>query len=249
MISLRDLGLAIVRAAPWTESVGMRLYRALPPSLHDTPSSRARAFFRAEPHVTFIQIGAHDGIAGDPIRPLVLDHPGWTGVLLEPQADVFSQLLLNYKGAGARLHFLNAAISDRQGEQPLYFIPKEEIRRLNVSDWGSQIASFDPSHLSNHLPTARIAVQYAPVMTFAAAAKMLRDERVDLVVLDTEGHESTIIPTIDFDRHRVRFVIYEHNHLNSHDHERIGGILRYHGFNSKVLGRDTIAWRLTVPAI
>src|SRR5262245_48292496 len=61
--------------------------------------------------VTFIQIGANDGLRNDPIREFIV-RDAWTGVLVEPLPDVFDLLKKNYSGrAAARLEFVNAAIS------------------------------------------------------------------------------------------------------------------------------------------
>jgi FkbM family methyltransferase len=242
-MSIRDLGLAIVRRLPWANSIGRKVYALLPASLHDTPTSRAQAFFAGEPSVTFMQIGTYDGVAGDPIRPLVLEQPGWTGVLVEPQPDVFARLQRNYASEASRLQFLNAAISDKPGKQPFYFIPRDEMEQLSLPAWAAEIASFDADHLRKHFPSARIDEQNVTVMTFEQAASRLPDGRVDLVVLDVEGHESAIIPAIDLDRYRVRFLIYEHMHMSAADGERLGNVLRQLGFKLKPFGRDTIAWR------
>jgi hypothetical protein len=45
----------------------------------------------------FIQVGANDGIFGDPLREHILAHK-WRGVLVEPQPEIFEQLKANYAG-------------------------------------------------------------------------------------------------------------------------------------------------------
>ncbi len=42
--------------------------------------------------LTFIQVGANDGGPGDPVARYAMSLP-WTGVVIEPQPDVFSQLV------------------------------------------------------------------------------------------------------------------------------------------------------------
>src|SRR5262249_30577305 len=149
--------------------------------------------------VTFVQIGAYDGIAGDPIRPLLRMKPAWMGVLLEPQSDVFARLKNNYANDASRLQFINAAVSDKRGKSLLYYLPEQEVERLHLPNWSKETASFDREHLRRHFPEARVAERPVDVITFADAAARLSKGRVDLVVIDVEGHESAIIPSIDFD--------------------------------------------------
>ena len=248
-MTIRDVGLAVVRAAPWLERVGRWVYMRLPEFLHDTPTSRLREHFAEAASVTFVQIGAHDGLSGDPIRPLILENDGWSGVLIEPQPDIFEQLQRNYNKQSARLQFLNVAISDEAGEKTLFYFSEAERRVLALPDWSSQLASFSPDHLCNHFPHAALAEHSAKIVTFDRVAERLPEEHVDVVIIDTEGHERVIVESIDFDRHRVKFMIYEHRHLPESDRLAVEQKLRCHGFSVKRFGWDTIGWRALMPAV
>src|SRR3954468_10330611 len=46
--------------------------------------------------VAFLQIGANDGVTGDPIRAFVTRY-GWHGVCLEPQPEAFARLQATYR--------------------------------------------------------------------------------------------------------------------------------------------------------
>lgn len=245
-MTLRDAGLAVVRAFPIAERLGRALYRRLPATLHDTPTSRAALFFRTEPMVTFVQIGAFDGLAGDPLRPLVHRYPGWRGVLVEPQPDVFARLTDNYAFAGARLRFVEAAIDCVAATRDLYRIPMEEIGRLGLPDWAAELASFDRAHVQRRFPEARTVPHPVKTLTFADVAALLPQAQVDFIVLDVEGYEHAILKTIDFDRHQVRFLIFEHKHMDADVRARVGSLLADAGFQFKAFGRDTIAWRVGV---
>src|SRR5262249_6388096 len=161
----------------------------LPECLHDTPTSRMREHFQEKRRVHFVQIGAFDGVAGDPIRPLMLENEGWTGVMVEPHPDAFARLQQNYVAQSQRLKFLNAAISDEPGERTLFYISEAEREALGLPDWAREIPSFDPDHLSKHFPQAKLARQSVRTTTFEEAASLLPEGAVDVVVIDTEGHE------------------------------------------------------------
>ena len=70
-------------------------------------------------------------------------------------------------------------------------------------------------------------------IAFAEAANRLPGGYVDVVVLDVEGHERTIIEDIDLERHRVKFIVYEHKHLSASDCAAVESKLRRYGFSLK----------------
>jgi FkbM family methyltransferase len=215
----------------------------LPARLHDTPANRIASFFADQPEVRFVEIGAYDGVAGDPIRTLVVANPGWCGVLIEPQPDAFARLKRNYAGQRDRLHFLDVAVSGTPGFRDLYAIDPTGRERLRLPEWCGEITSFDPEHLRRHFPSAMVVSQSVKVITFAEAAAILPGRRVDLVVLDVEGHERAILETIDWDAHQVTFVMFEHKHMSGREQRYADMTLTQRGFTLKQFGRDTIGFR------
>lgn len=242
-MTLRDLGWSVVRAVPGLEGIARRVYARLPEALHDTPTRRIAAFFAADHRVSFVQVGVFDGIAGDPIRSLVVREAGWRGVLVEPQPAAFEDLRRNYAAQAERLTFLDAAVAERSGERPFYTVARDDPRNAGLPDWASELASFDPDHIARHCPAARVAVRPVRTVTFSEAAGHLPDGLVDLVVIDVEGYERRLIESIPLDRHRVRFLMYEHKHLSRLDVDAVDAKLSGAGFTAKRFGRDTVAWR------
>ena len=55
-----------------------------------------RHMFETGPELTFIQIGAFDGITTDPLRKYI-DKCGWRGVMVEPQAQAANKLRELYR--------------------------------------------------------------------------------------------------------------------------------------------------------
>jgi FkbM family methyltransferase len=65
-----------------------------------------------------VQNRANNGLTDDPIRQFVAKYH-WHGVLVEPQPQVFQQLLKNYEQE-KQLTFENAAIADKNGTARLF---------------------------------------------------------------------------------------------------------------------------------
>src|SRR5436190_4439800 len=68
--------------------------------------------------LSFVQIGAHDGLHADPVRPFITRFH-WKGVLVEPQPKIFQRLVKNYS-AEKQLIFENAAVGPTDGTATLY---------------------------------------------------------------------------------------------------------------------------------
>ena len=70
----------------------------------------------------FVQIGAHDGVHYDPIRPFVEKYH-WRGLLVEPQPEVYQRLVANY-ASEPQLMFAKAAVAPQNGKATLYTFKK-----------------------------------------------------------------------------------------------------------------------------
>lgn len=243
MLTFRDVGLAVVKALPVTERWARDLYRRMPSQLHDTPTTRMRAFFRNAAEVRFLQIGAFDGLAGDPVRELIVESLTWHGVLVEPQPDVFKRLKANYIGQKARLTLLNCAISNKTGRLDFYMITAKEIERAGLPAWAGEIASLDKSGIEKEFPGIPFVTIQVDCLTVESALAVAGLDTVDCIVMDVEGHELEILRSIDLSTLGVSFLCLEHKHLNAGDRAELCRILDRHRFTLKQFGRDIVAWR------
>jgi FkbM family methyltransferase len=242
-ITFRDIGIHMIRAMPFLESTARSIYLRLPRHWHDTPTYWLESLLGQEADITFIQIGAFDGVAGDPLRPLILAHPSWRGALVEPMPGSFAQLRDNYGVAPGPLHFLNCAVSDQSGTITMYFIGEDEIARLGLPNWSREVASVIESHIEKHFPNARISARAVPAMKISEIAQTCDFTKVDLIVMDVEGHERRIIDSLDFTALGVRAAVFEHKHMIESEYDAVRGRLASFGFRLKRYGRDTVAYR------
>ena len=242
-MTLRDAGIAIVRAAPWLDTLARGVYQHVPQAFHDNPTTRLKSLFAAADKIVFLQIGAFDGVSGDPIAPLIRADPRWSGILVEPQPEVFERLVRNCRGFEDRLKPVRCAISNTSGEATIYSVSAEEMKRRGFDAWAGEVASFDRQHVLKHFSEVSVTETQVAVLTVDALAEQNGLTEIDVIVMDVEGHERPIIDSIDWDRWRVRACVYEHKHLGPEDAQHLRQLLQSQGFLLKEFGRDTVAHR------
>jgi len=97
-------------------------------------------------NVKFIQIGAYDGVSGDPIHKYVVRN-NWEGILLEPQSKYFEKLKKSYEGAN-KLKFICKAIAEEAETKKLYTLKDPE--KGEMPSWAGQIASLNREVIMSH---------------------------------------------------------------------------------------------------
>lgn len=178
----------------------------------------------------FVQIGAFDGVTGDPIYDLVRRHH-WQGVLVEPQASIFEKLQRNYSDQPG-LQFFNVAIGPQDGELTFF-------SRAN----GDVCASVAQHRVQK--PGGRrgdVQVDRVPCWTLATLLAQAKAPRgIDLLQIDAEGWDYEIIRSIDFTAVRPRIIRYEHQVLSERDRNACLALLAEHGYRFLLEDADTTA--------
>lgn len=195
------------------------------------------------PRVIYLQVGAYDGISGDPIYPLIERH-ALRGVLAEPQKDAFARLRSNYAHFSG-FQFVNAAISDHDGWATLFRI-KPEARG---PEWLHQIASLDRDVVMRHakmVPDLESFIETEQVrcLSFTTLFAETGIEQVDMLQVDAEGFDAIILQLFDIAARKPAIVRFEHKHLTIADHERSVGLLVRLGYRIYAHGTDTLAYRI-----
>lgn len=63
--------------------------------------------------VKFVQVGAHDGVSGDPINQFVIAD-GWMGLVIEPVPHLFERLQQTYRDVPS-VAYLNVCVGPTAG--------------------------------------------------------------------------------------------------------------------------------------
>jgi FkbM family methyltransferase len=167
----------------------------------------------------FIQIGANDGISVDPIHNLVKKN-NWTGILFEPGKDAFGDLIKNYHGH-TNLTFVNAAVSNYDGRGELFC--------------GTTTPHFTLNELkAKHMFDVEPTLVEVDIMSPKTIIDKYSVKKVDLLQIDAEGHDFTIIKAFPFDLIKPKIIRYEYVNLNYDEIDAEGAdkFLKQYGYTS-----------------
>jgi len=198
----------------------------------------------------FIQVGANDGSMADPFS---LISKRWSGLMIEPQPDVFERLV-EARSAGSRVQFANVAISDSEGEFVLYGIGLPGSRQV------TGIASLDKEVILKHIANGyvdgiarnlRIALPADPQelitetqVRICPLSKLIEERsipRVDALFVDVEGHELQVLESFPWAQLRPSLVVYEQIHLRQDTATACAQLLRAQGYALINDGMDVVA--------
>jgi FkbM family methyltransferase len=176
-----------------------------------------RRMFEVGPQFTFVQVGAFDGVTGDPLRKYI-DKCGWRGVVVEPQAKAADQLRELYR-SNDRIVILQAALDGECGSRTLYTVESQTTPR-----WAGGLASFQRENIVKHsdlIPGLQTMIREDRVdcITFDKVLGCLPDKRIDLLQIDTEGADGYILSLFPFDRMQPSIIQWEVKHLNTPQRE------------------------------
>jgi FkbM family methyltransferase len=192
----------------------------------------------------FVSVGANDGHRGDLLWEFINTHSGWRGTLIEPMPDAFDRLIANYSDE-ARFKCANVAVSGHSGKATIYFLDKSSAATLGLPWWWDQLASFDDGHFSRHFgPTIVPHIRSAAVEcdTLDNIVRAHWTGEVDLIAIDAEGADFSIMASPEFEHFRPRVIVFEHKHMSSREQQITAKFLTKRGYSSIRLTGDTLAW-------
>jgi len=196
------------------------------------------------PDAFVVQIGANDGVVGDPLVG-AFSKTRWRGLLVEPVPYLYEALVARYRDRpGMRVE--RAAVSAIDGEAPLY-----RLRTVpgKMPEWFGQLATLNREVLLKHRPSipeidSLLIEESVPTVRLDTLLERHGVTRIDLLVIDTEGHDFEILRALDFTRFRPVLLMFEHQHLSANDKAAAYALLQTHGYKFKETPEgDAIAWR------
>ncbi len=197
------------------------------------------------PEAHFLQIGANDGLTGDPLYPL-LDRPDnhWRGVMVEPVAHLFAQLRQRHPNNPA-LRLEQAAIGESDGTAVIHRLATAPSDSL----WLDQIPSLDPQLLQENAAQfgqseSAFVREEVPCYTVATLLRRHTVTRLDLLVIDAEGWDWRILRQFDLKTLEPKLILYEHQHLSTAERDEAHQFLARFNYGwAETPEGDTLAWR------
>jgi FkbM family methyltransferase len=205
-----------------------------PPFWFDMAFGRKEAFL--------VQIGSNDGKTGDPFHELLHKNQSWSALFVEPVPYLFERLKKNYPGTD-RFRFENAAINDGSNLTFYWVDPKVKNEIADLPFWYDQLGSFDKDHIVNELGESIrpfVLSEEKEGLTLKRLLAKQEVNKIDILHIDTEGHDWKILSQLDLDAFTPVFILFESNHLSQTDKKAAREFLksRYLLFDA---GIDTLA--------
>ncbi len=187
--------------------------------------------------MTFVEIGANDGVDNDPIRPYI-DKYGLRGILVEPQPLVFERLKKNYLGVDS-VKFENCAISSSSGSLKLYYAEVDE----HDQNFAFTLASSNRKAIESYAKKCRGSVVelVVPCVTPETLLKKHGFSKVDILQIDTEGMDFEILKSFNLKDVSPSIIHYESGQLTPSEQEKSYRYLNQQGYEVLTQGGDTIA--------
>jgi len=175
-----------------------------------------RLMFERGPKLTFLQVGAYDGVSTDPLRRYI-EQCGWRGVMVEPQPEPAAKLKALYADR-PEIEVVQAAVDEERGSRTMY-----TVLGADVPTWAGGMATFNRDHITTsgfQVPNIgdHIREIQVPCVVFDdLLAKLPKD--IDLLQIDAEGFDGRLLAMFPFERVRPAIVHYESNALTRAEKE------------------------------
>jgi FkbM family methyltransferase len=198
--------------------------------------------FTADPF--FAKVGANDGIAHDPCSHILIKDPRWRGLLVEPVPHCFEKLKANFSDT-QRFIVEPVAIGAEQKKIPFYYVSESaRSHRSDLPDWCDMLGSFNRNHILKHLDGQLepfIIEHSVEVHPLSAVLARNNIQKLDLLHIDTEGHDLEVLKTINLHTVCPLLIFAEHQHLSPKDNRALHRLLRRHGYSVRNTGADYLA--------
>ena len=167
---------------------------------------------------TFFDIGAHLGNYTDLILEI---NDSCRIFMFEPQTEIFKKIKDKYKGQ-KKINTFNYAISNKNGFRK-FFVNKHDLTStFSKYNHKNAYLNFKAKLFNSSLKEMTILENYTKTMTLKRFINEKKLNEIDLVKIDTEGHELEVINGIGSKITNIKCLIIEFHH------DKI-----YHSYNCK----------------
>lgn len=194
--------------------------------------------YRKTKTLTFVQIGANDGVRFDDLYDFVT-HRNSQGLVVEPIKFYFEKLKQNY-AAYPSITPVNMAIHSQDKTATIHYVDPSKSSEL--PEWTEGMGSLNPDHhKKGQIDSAHMISEQVACCSLMELFDTYHINNLDLLQIDVEGYDAEIIKLIDFSVIKPYFIKYESCNLSSSDRMEAEDILRKAGYRLFEEHGDTIA--------
>ncbi|OHA91154.1 MAG: hypothetical protein A2758_01600 [Candidatus Zambryskibacteria bacterium RIFCSPHIGHO2_01_FULL_49_18] len=207
-----------------------------------------------------VQIGANDGKTYDSLYRYILRYQ-LSGLMVEPQKEVFERLKNNYKD-NPNLKFANVAIGEKDGEAPFYRIKPNLVlsgKEYKASSGSSFYRDQIVTNVKNRLPPIRNNVLHyishdpndyieeisVKIMTLNSLFSEYGIDKIDFLLTDCQGYDSKILNQFDFRYFSPDIINFEHSLITPDELSQSCSLLEKEGYKHFVYEGDTCAYKVS----
>lgn len=203
----------------------------------------ARKLAEHQTDVFAVQIGAMDGVRGDPLRPLLRRYQ-WQALLVEPMPDAFEALQKNYAG-WPHVVLANVAIAEHDGIHHMTRFTPQAVADGGVPGWAEEAATFMPERtaLAWQDPAMKEQLE-VPCMTLQSLVETYAVDRMDVLQIDAEGYDWHILKQLNFERFTPFIIHLEIVNLPQEEQTRVTNLLDKQGYLYRKAGYNLVAARM-----
>ncbi|MCF3648693.1 FkbM family methyltransferase [Synoicihabitans lomoniglobus] len=198
--------------------------------------------FRDLHGLRFLQIGANDGQRNDPIFSFIRAF-GWHGTLVEPNLDFVVKLESLHRRA-PRIRIVPAAIAEGRATRPFYRI---DASIPGLPNFAQGLATLDYNRILTAcrdlgLSDSGIVQDMIDVIVWSDLDPESRLAETEVLVIDAEGYDLTLLRLWDWQRVRPPIVHFEHACADPAEYRHFLGELSGYGYDYVVEGDNTTAF-------
>ena len=158
-----------------------------------------------------LMIGAHNGLK---TKYFVKEAAEYGKVcLVEPVPHLFQTLIKTHSKL-KNVFLVNKCVTNATADMVDFFAPTQNANRLQ--HYGDQLGSLNKEHATNHDKRMIGYIEKIRVPSISAESLLNAMKCVDinLLYLDTEGHDVEIIKNFPFNKIQPKAILFEHKHAD-----------------------------------
>ena len=189
----------------------------------------------------FFDVGAHMGLYTDLVNKI---YPNCKSFLFEPQSTIFNKVKEKYS-SNNNVQVFNKAISDTEKKQNLYLNMHDLTSTLSTFDEQSSYLNFKAKLYGTDIKNMSYGTELVQTITLDKFMLEHNVDKIDLIKIDTEGHEFNVLKGLKNQIENVENILIEFHHRDlflDYDPNKIHQHLIDNGFKLEKTFKFPFCW-------